>query len=240
MTARRRFFHSCIAAWAFLSLPATAMAVLSSVKNLQVPEVGTTKPKIKFIGVGGAGCNAIEHMIAGEAQGLEFLCANTDAQSLTRSRANRTIQLGGSGLGTGGQPNLARLAAAGAESEIRAALIGAHLLYITAGMGGGTGSGAAPVIARIARDMGIPTVGIVTTPFAFEGEQRMCVAVAGLTALQASVDSLFVVSNEKLLEVLGDDTTQTEFFARANGSICSIVENSRFNVFSAAKRQDKQ
>jgi cell division protein FtsZ len=179
--------------------------------------------QIKVIGVGGGGGNAVEHMIACSVQGVEFVTANTDAQALSRSAAHKTIQLGTSGLGAGSKPDKGRDSAHNAEDEIRAAIDGAHMLFITAGMGGGTGTGAAPVIARIAREMGILTVGVVTKPFEFEGARRMSNADSGLAELEANVDSLIVVLNEKLLEVLGDDVTQDEAFAHANDVLKNAV-----------------
>ena len=159
---------------------------------------------IKVIGVGGGGGNAVEHMINTHVQGVEFICANTDAQALRRSAAHKVIQLGQSGLGAGSRPERGRDAAMAAEEDIRAALEGAHMLFITAGMGGGTGTGAAPVVARIAREMNILTVGVVTKPFEWEGGRRLTNAEAGLSELEANVDSLIVVLNEKLQQVLGE------------------------------------
>jgi cell division protein FtsZ len=179
--------------------------------------------QIKVIGVGGGGGNAVGHMIGCGVQGVEFICANTDAQALSRSSAHRSIQLGTTGLGAGSKPDKAREAAELAVDDIRAAIDGAHMLFITAGMGGGTGTGAAPVIARVAREMGILTVGVVTKPFDFEGGRRMTNADAGLTELEANVDSLIVVLNEKLLDVLGDDVTQDEAFAHANDVLKNAV-----------------
>lgn len=179
--------------------------------------------QIKVIGVGGGGSNAVEHMIACNVQGVEFVSANTDAQALIRSNAHRTIQLGLSGLGAGSKPDKGREAAEAAVEDIRAAIEGAHMLFITAGMGGGTGTGAAPVIARVAKEMGILTVGVVTKPFEWEGGRRMQNADGGLTELEANVDSLIVVLNEKLLEVLGDDITQEEAFAQANDVLKNAV-----------------
>ncbi len=179
--------------------------------------------QIKVIGVGGGGSNAVEHMIARSVQGVEFVCANTDAQALTRSSAHSVIQLGASGLGAGSKPDKGRDAAEAAAEDIRAAIDGAHMLFITAGMGGGTGTGAAPVIARIAKEMGILTVGVVTKPFDWEGGRRMTNADNGLAELEANVDSLIVVLNEKLLEVLGDDITQDEAFAHANDVLKNAV-----------------
>lgn len=179
--------------------------------------------QIKVIGVGGGGGNAVQHMIGCRVQGVEFICANTDAQALTRSAAHKTIQLGTSGLGAGSKPDKGREAAEMAVDDIRAAIDGAHMLFITAGMGGGTGTGAAPVIARVAKEMGILTVGVVTKPFEFEGGRRMTNADNGLTELEANVDSLIVVLNEKLLEVLGEDVTQDEAFAHANDVLKNAV-----------------
>ena len=179
--------------------------------------------QIKVIGVGGGGGNAVEHMIARSVQGVEFLSANTDSQALTRSSAHRVIQLGASGLGAGGKPEKAREAAESAVEGIREAIAGSHMLFITAGMGGGTGTGAAPVIARIAKEMGILTVGVVTKPFGWEGGRRMKNADDGLAELEANVDSLIVVLNEKLLDVLGDDITQNEAFAHANDVLRNAV-----------------
>ncbi len=179
--------------------------------------------QIKVIGVGGGGGNAVGHMIGCAVQGVEFICANTDAQALSRSDAHKSIQLGTSGLGAGSKPDKGREAAELAVDDIRAAIEGAHMLFITAGMGGGTGTGAAPVIARVAREMGILTVGVVTKPFDFEGGRRMSNAESGLTELEANVDSLIVVLNEKLLEVLGDDVSQDEAFAHANDVLKNAV-----------------
>ncbi len=179
--------------------------------------------QIKVIGVGGGGGNAVEHMIERAVQGVEFICANTDAQALQRTAAHKTIQLGHSGLGAGSKPDKGREAAEMAVEDIRAAIEGAHMLFITAGMGGGTGTGAAPVIARVAKEMGILTVGVVTKPFDWEGGRRMTNADAGLAELEANVDSLIVVLNEKLQEVLGDDITQDEAFAHANDVLKNAV-----------------
>ena len=179
--------------------------------------------QIKVIGVGGGGGNAVGHMIQSGVQGVEFICANTDAQALNRGSAHKNIQLGASGLGAGSKPEKGRDAAELAIDDIRSAISGAHMLFITAGMGGGTGTGAAPVIARVAKEMGILTVGVVTKPFDFEGGRRMTNADLGLAELEANVDSLIVVLNEKLLEVLGDDVTQDEAFAHANDVLKNAV-----------------
>jgi len=179
--------------------------------------------QIKVIGVGGGGGNAVEHMLNEGVQGVEFVCANTDAQALNRSGATQVIQLGSKGLGAGGKPEVGKAAAEEAVEEIRNAISGSNMLFITAGMGGGTGTGAAPVIARVAKEMGILTVGVVTKPFEFEGGRRMKSADAGVAELEANVDSLIVVLNEKLLEVLGDDVTQDQAFAYANDVLKNAV-----------------
>src|SRR3954470_20593518 len=193
-----------------------------SIEMIEVEEFhqGT---QIKVIGVGGGGGNAVGHMIECGVQGVEFICANTDAQALGRGAAHKTIQLGASGLGAGSKPDKGRDAAELAVNSIREAIQGAHMLFITAGMGGGTGTGAAPVIARVAKEMGILTVGVVTKPFDWEGGRRMTNADQGLAELEANVDSLIVVLNEKLLEVLGDDITQDEAFAHANDVLKNAV-----------------
>jgi len=179
--------------------------------------------QIKVIGVGGGGGNAVEYMMQRGVQGVEFICANTDAQALSRSSAQRVVQLGSTGLGAGSKPDKARDAAEAAIDDIRASIEGAHMLFITAGMGGGTGTGAAPVIARVAKEMGILTVGVVTKPFEWEGSRRMGNADSGLKELEDNVDSLIVVLNEKLLEVLGDDITQDEAFGHANDVLKNAV-----------------
>jgi cell division protein FtsZ len=179
--------------------------------------------QIKVIGVGGGGGNAVEHMITESVQGVEFIVANTDAQALNRSSAHLLIQLGHTGLGAGAKPEAGKSAAEEAVDRVRQAIDGAHMLFITAGMGGGTGTGAAPVIARIAKEMGILTVGVVTKPFEFEGNRRMKAADNGVAELEANVDSLIVVLNEKLLEVMGDDVTQEQAFAHANDVLKNAV-----------------
>ena len=179
--------------------------------------------RIKVVGVGGGGSNAVEHMISQGVQGVEFVCANTDAQALNRSSAHQLIQLGDNGLGAGGKPEKGKAAAEEAEARVRASLEGAHMVFITAGMGGGTGTGAAPIVARVAKEMGILTVGVVTKPFDFEGPRRMKQADIGTTELEANVDSLIVVLNEKLLEVQGDDVTQDQAFAHANDVLKNAV-----------------
>jgi len=179
--------------------------------------------QIKVIGVGGGGGNAVEHMIAQGVQGVQFVCANTDAQALNRSAAHDLIQLGTTGLGAGAKPEAGKAAAEEAVDRIRQAIDGSHMLFITAGMGGGTGTGAAPVIARVAKEMGILTVGVVTKPFEFEGNRRMKAADSGLAELEANVDSLIVILNDKLLDVLGDDITQDQAFGHANDVLKNAV-----------------
>ena len=179
--------------------------------------------RIKVIGVGGGGGNAVAHMIASGVSGVEFVCANTDAQALNQSASHKLIQLGATGLGAGSKPEKGREAAEMAIDEIREAIADSHMLFITAGMGGGTGTGAAPVIARMAKEMGVLTVGVVTKPFDFEGQKRMSNADSGLTELEANVDSLIVVLNDKLLEVYGDDITQEEAFGHANDVLKNAV-----------------
>ena len=191
-----------------------------AIEMIEEFELGT---KIKVIGVGGGGGNAVEHMINEGVQGVEFICANTDAQALHRSKADQLIQLGSTGLGAGSKPAAGKAAADEAEGRIRDAIAGANMIFLTAGMGGGTGTGAAPVIARVAKEMGILTVGVVTKPFDFEGGRRMKQAEAGLQELEANVDSLIVVLNEKLLEVLGDDVSQDQAFKQANDVLKNAV-----------------
>ncbi len=194
-----------------------------TIEMIEVEEGFNQGTQIKVIGVGGGGSNAVEHMIERGVQGVEFIAANTDAQALSRSSADKIIQLGGTGLGAGSKPEKGRDAAEQAEQQIRESIAGAHMLFITAGMGGGTGTGAAPVIARVAKEMGILTVGVVTKPFDWEGGRRMSNADGGLGELEANVDSLIVVLNEKLQDVLGDDITQEEAFAHANDVLKNAV-----------------
>ena len=193
-----------------------------SIEMIEVEEFNRGT-QIKVIGVGGGGSNAVEHMIQSRVQGVEFICANTDAQALARSSAHRLIQLGRTGLSAGSKPDKGREAALMAEADIREAIEGAHMLFITAGMGGGTGTGAAPVIAKMAKEMGILTVGVVTKPFDWEGGRRMANAEEGLAELEQCVDSLIVVLNDKLHEELGEDVTQDEAFAAANDVLKNAV-----------------
>jgi len=182
-----------------------------------------TGPVIKVIGVGGAGGNAINHMINKGVEGVEFVAVNTDAQVLARNNARTQIQLGSSGLGAGAKPEEAHAAAVAERDRIEEAVAGAHMVFITAGMGGGTGTGAAPVVAEAARAMGVLTVAVVTKPFTFEGSKRMRIAEQGLEALSPHVDSLIVILNDKLEEVLGEDVTQDEAFRAADDVLNSAV-----------------
>jgi cell division protein FtsZ len=176
---------------------------------------------IKVIGVGGAGGNAVEHMIREGVQGVEFICCNTDAQALNISTANVKLQLG-PGQGAGGKPEKARDLALQDREQIAEALDGAHMVFITAGMGGGTGTGAAPVVAEVAREKNILTVAVVTKPFEFEGK-RMRLAEEGLSDLQQYVDALIVILNERLMEVLGDDISMQEAFRAADNVLRNAV-----------------
>ena len=178
---------------------------------------------IKVIGVGGAGGNAVNHMATSGLADIEFICANTDAQALSNTRTEKRIQLGESGLGAGSDPVVGREAAIRERSVIAEALKGAHMVFLTAGMGGGTGTGAAPVVADVAREMGILTVGVVSKPFEFEGARRMRVADEGIAMLAKSVDSLVIVLNSRLEEVLGDDITQKQAFAAADEVLSKAV-----------------
>ena len=171
---------------------------------------------IKVIGVGGGGGNAVEHMIENNAQGITFIAANTDKQALSRSKADIVIPLGKTGLGAGAKPEVGAMAAQEATDKIREALEGTHLLFITAGMGGGTGTGAAPVIAEIAKELGILTVAVVTKPFEFEGSRRLRQAQAGIENLKDKVDSLIVILNDKLEDEVGGPATMVDCFAAAD------------------------
>jgi cell division protein FtsZ len=177
---------------------------------------------IKVIGVGGAGGNAVDHMIRNGVSAVDFISANTDAQALSRCLAKQQLQLGSSGLGAGAKPEAGRAAALEQREAIREGLAGAHMCFITAGMGGGTGTGAAPVVAEIAREMGILTVAVVSKPFAFEGK-RMRIAEAGMEELAEHVDSLIVILNEKLIEVLGEDVSMKDAFRAADDVLYNAV-----------------
>ncbi|MBM6595904.1 cell division protein FtsZ [Microvirga pudoricolor] len=194
--------------------------------NLQAPDIRELKPHITVFGVGGAGGNAVNNMIECGLEGVEFVVSNTDAQALTSSKAQRVIQMGiqvTEGLGAGSQPEVGRAAAEEVIDEIRDQLAGSHMVFITAGMGGGTGTGAAPVVARAARELGILTVGVVTKPFQFEGVRRMKLAEAGIADLQQSVDTLIVIPNQNLFRVATEKTTFADAFAMADQVLYSGV-----------------
>lgn len=194
--------------------------------NLQAPDIRELKPRITVFGVGGAGGNAVNNMIEAGLDGVDFVCANTDAQALALSRAPRIIQMGlqvTEGLGAGSQPEVGRAAAEEVIDEIRDHLAGAHMVFITAGMGGGTGTGAAPAIARVARDMGILTVGVVTKPFQFEGHRRMRMAEAGIGELNEAVDTLIVIPNQNLFRVANENTGFADAFGMADQVLYSGV-----------------
>ena len=194
--------------------------------NLQKPDITELKPKITVFGVGGGGGNAVNNMIHGGLQGVEFVVANTDAQALSMSSAERIIQLGvdvTEGLGAGSQPAVGCAAAEECLTEIKDYLQGTHMAFVTAGMGGGTGTGAAPVVARTAREMGILTVGVVTKPFQFEGRRRMATADDGITELQKNVDTLIVIPNQNLFRIANDKTTFADAFGMADQVLYSGV-----------------
>ncbi|MCT8972583.1 cell division protein FtsZ [Microbaculum marinisediminis] len=194
--------------------------------NLKMPDLTELKPKITVFGVGGAGGNAVNNMIESGLKGVEFVVANTDSQALTMSSAERIVQMGVAiteGLGAGSQPEVGRAAAEETIDEINDHLGGSHMVFITAGMGGGTGTGAAPVIAQAARDMGILTVGVVTKPFDFEGKRRMAVANAGIESLQQHVDTLIVIPNQNLFRIANERTTFSEAFGMADEVLYSGV-----------------
>jgi cell division protein FtsZ len=187
--------------------------------NLKAPEPQELRPRITVLGVGGAGGNAVNNMIAAKLEGVEFVVANTDAQALAGSQAERRVQLGAQvteGQGCGAQPDMGRAAAEETLEEIMEHLRDSHMVFITAGMGGGTGTGAAPVIARAVREAGILTVGVVTKPFAFEGERRMRIAEKGIQELQQFVHTLIVIPNQNLFRVANDRTTFAQAFAMAD------------------------
>ncbi len=182
---------------------------------------------IKVVGVGGGGGNAVAHMLQSAIEGVDFICANTDVQALKKSQATVQLQIGANitkGLGAGANPELGRQAALEDRDRIQEVLSGTDMLFITTGMGGGTGTGAAPVIAQIAKDMGILTVAVVTRPFGFEGKKRMEQAMTGIRELEKQVDSLIVIPNEKLLAVMGKSAQMMEAFNAANGVLLSAVQ----------------
>jgi cell division protein FtsZ len=182
---------------------------------------------IKVVGVGGGGGNAVEHMLLQDIDGVDFICANTDAQALKKSGARTVLQLGGAvtkGLGAGANPEIGRQAAIEDRDRIAEVLEGADMVFITAGMGGGTGTGGAPIVAQVARDLGILTVAVVTKPFPFEGKKRMTVADDGIKELKQYVDSLITIPNEKLLSVLGKQISLLDAFKAANDVLLGAVQ----------------
>src|SRR4029079_10798217 len=191
-----------------------------------ITDIREMKARITVFGVGGAGGNAVNNMIASGLQGVEFVVANTDAQALASSMAERIIQMGTQvtqGLGAGAQPEVGSAAAEEAIDAIRDHLSGANMVFVTAGMGGGTGTGAAPVIARAARELGILTIGVVTKPFHFEGQRRMRFAEAGVAELLKAVDTLLVIPNQNLFRVANANTTFADAFALADQVLYSGV-----------------
>jgi len=194
--------------------------------KIRAPEVTELRPRITVLGVGGAGGNAVNNMISAKLEGVDFVVANTDAQALSQSKAERRIQVGvklTEGLGAGARPDVGRAGAEESLEEILEFISGSHMVFITAGMGGGTGTGAAPVIARAVRDLGILTVGVVTKPFAFEGDKRMRIAERGIEELQAYVDTLIVIPNQNLFRIANDRTTFSQAFAMADDVLHSGV-----------------
>jgi cell division protein FtsZ len=197
---------------------------------IELLETTTPEAVIKVVGVGGCGGNAVDHMINNGVSGVEFITMNTDAQALKRNLAKTQLQLGGQvtkGLGAGANPEVGRLAAEEDRDRVTELITGADMLFITAGMGGGTGTGAAPVVAEIARSMGILTVAVVTKPFAFEGK-RQKVAAVGIDQLKQHVDSLIIIPNDRLMQVLGEDVTYEDAFRASNdvlnGAVAGIAE----------------
>tara|TARA_A100001037_G_scaffold43808_1_gene34833 strand:+ start:1021 stop:2166 length:1146 start_codon:yes stop_codon:yes gene_type:complete len=193
----------------------------------ELMEVSGQQAVIKVIGIGGGGGNAVDHMISASLEGVEFIAANTDAQALHRSGVSKVMQLGEGltrGLGAGANPEVGRQAASEDRDKIAAALDGTDMVFLTAGMGGGTGTGAAPVIAQLAREKGILTVAVVTRPFAFEGKRRINAAEEGIKELGELVDSLIVIPNERIMEVMGGNVTLLEAFGKANEVLFNAVQ----------------
>ena len=195
--------------------------------NWEIIEETGSKAKIKVIGVGGAGGNAVIHMMEHEIQGPDFICANTDSQALDKAKGATILKLGDNltkGLGAGANPEVGKQAAERDRDAITEMLDGADMVFITAGMGGGTGTGAAPVIAQIAKELGALTVAVVTKPFSFEGRERQKAAEGGISELVEEVDSLITIPNEKLMEILGARTTMQEAFAKADDILKGAVQ----------------
>ncbi|SIP88812.1 cell division protein FtsZ [Marinobacterium stanieri] len=193
----------------------------------ELVESVTQSALIKVIGVGGGGGNAVQYMVDREVEGVEFICANTDAQALSRNAARTALHIGGDltkGLGAGANPSIGRQAAIEDRERIAESLAGADMVFITAGMGGGTGTGAAPIVAEVARELGILTVAVVTRPFPFEGRKRMKIAEEGIADLRDAVDSLIIIPNEKLMQVLGKNCTLVNAFSAANDVLKGAVQ----------------
>jgi len=193
----------------------------------ELVESVTQSALIKVIGVGGGGGNAVQYMVNKEVEGVEFICANTDAQALSRNAARTALHIGGEltkGLGAGANPDIGRQAAIEDRERIAETLAGADMVFITAGMGGGTGTGAAPVVAEVARELGILTVAVVTRPFPFEGRKRMKIAEEGISELRDAVDSLIIIPNEKLMQVLGKNCSLVNAFSAANDVLKGAVQ----------------
>ncbi|MBA4502451.1 cell division protein FtsZ [Marinobacterium marinum] len=193
----------------------------------ELVESVTQSALIKVIGVGGGGGNAVQYMVDTEVEGVEFICANTDAQALSRSAARTALHIGSEltkGLGAGANPEVGRQAAIEDRERIAETLSGADMVFITAGMGGGTGTGAAPIVAEVARELGILTVAVVTRPFPFEGRKRMKIAEAGIAELRDAVDSLIIIPNEKLMQVLGKNCSLVNAFSAANNVLKGAVQ----------------
>jgi cell division protein FtsZ len=200
-------------------------------KMIELLETQTPEAVIKVVGVGGCGGNAVDHMINNGVQGVEFIAMNTDSQALKRNLAKTTLQLGTTvtkGLGAGARPEVGRQAAEEDRDRIVELVTGADMLFITAGMGGGTGTGAAPIVAQVAREMGILTVAVVTKPFSFEGSKRHKAAAIGIDQLKEHVDSLIIIPNDRLMQVLGEDVTYEDAFKASNdvlnGAVAGIAE----------------
>lgn len=196
-------------------------------KMFELMDTYSQSAVIKVVGVGGGGGNAVEHMVNKELEGVEFICANTDAQAIKNSSARTVLQLGGNitkGLGAGANPEIGRQAALEDRERIAEVIEGSDMIFITAGMGGGTGTGAAPVVAQVARELGILTVAIVTRPFPFEGKKRGDIASNGIDELKAYVDSLITIPNEKLLSVLGKNMSLLDAFKAANDVLLGAVQ----------------
>ena len=201
---------------------------------MNAEELPTTEPEqdqaavIKVFGVGGGGCNALEQIISAEIDGVTFKCINTDSQALSKFPPENVIRLGANltrGLGAGADPAIGKQAAEESSEEIAAAIGNADMLFITSGMGGGTGTGAAPTVAKIARDLGVLTVAVVTEPFSFEGDRRKRMAETGLLELRDNADSMIVVPNENLLTFLGPDISLLEAFEAANDVVTNAVQS---------------